>query len=595
MIKSTFFKKLSYISLAICVGCFIGGMHVSAQEETETAGSSLGKTVLSDEGATRAVYEEGWIQNETGWRYQYKDGSYPMSSWRKINGTWYYFNGSGYWVDNNEKETGTLKGIDVSAWQEKIDWKAVKNDGVEFAFIRIGRTDIGLDKMFSYNIGEAEMVDIPAGVYFYSKAQTTAQATLEAQFVIQNMKGHKISYPVVIDLEDSTQEELTKAELGAIAKAFCDEIRSAGYTPMLYANEYWCKNHIDMSMVENVDKWIARYNYTYSDDIHRDIWQCCNTGRIDGIKGNADINFGYKDYSKIITPRTEPVESYVMSTGKWVKDSIGWWYSYLVGGYPANKWENIDGEWYWFDANGYMTTGWLWKNGHWYYLDPSGACSKGWKYIDGVWYYFHPETREMAANEWVGCYYLKSNGAMTTGWLLIGGDYYYFQPGGQLVTNSWIGDYYLKEDGKMAVSEWADNGKYYVDKNGVYVRKNGWFFMNEKWYFLGTGGLKQTGWILSGGIWYYADPEDNGALVETSWKMIGNAEYYFHKGGSMALGWLLWNGEYYYLETSGAKVTNKWIGNYYLKEDGVMAKSEWVDNDRYYVDENGAWDPYAVK
>lgn len=49
--------------------------------------------------------------------------------------------------------------------------------------------------------------------------------------------------------------------------------------------------------------------------------------------------------------------------------------------------------------------------------------------------------------------------------------------------------------------------------------------------------------------------------------------------------------DYYYFDTSGKKVTGKWVGNYYLKADGVMARSEWVDNDRYYVDENGKWVP----
>ena len=36
-------------------------------------------------------------------------------------------------------------------------------------------------------------------------------------------------------------------------------------------------------------------------------------------------------------------------------------------------------------------------------------------------------------------------------------------------------------------------------------------------------------------------------------------------------------------------LTSQWIGAYYVKEDGTMARSEWVDNGRYYVDENGVW------
>ena len=263
-----------------------------------------------------------------------------------------------------------------------------------------------------------------------------------------------------------------------------------------------------------------------------------------------------------------------VTSGKWIQNNVGWWYQNADHTYPYNCWKKITGNWYYFNKSGYRVSGWLLSG--------------------GIWYYLNPETGIMIEDEWVGNYYMQSSGAMATGWLLIDGDYYYFRSDGQKASHCWIGSYYLKADGKMAANEWVDNGLYYVDANGRYVSKAGWLFIDGKWYFLGNGGMKQTGWILSG-AWYYADPDNNGALVEENWKMIGTVEYYFRKGGSMATGWLLLNGEYYYLEASGAKATNKWVGNYYVKDDGVMAKSEWVDGDRYYVDENGLWDSDAVK
>ncbi|WP_443596826.1 GH25 family lysozyme [Agathobacter sp.] len=147
----------------------------------------------------------------------------------------------------------------------------------------------------------------------------------------------------MIDLEDSTQTDLSKGRLGAIAKSFCDEIRAAGYTPVLYCNENWYKNYIDVSQVADVEKWIARYSYKYSDSIPRGVWQSCSTGRVDGVKWNCDIDFGYKDYTQIVTPRTEPQAGYHKTVGYWMKDSHGWWLAYYTGGYPTNKWEKISG------------------------------------------------------------------------------------------------------------------------------------------------------------------------------------------------------------------------------------------------------------
>ena len=261
-------------------------------------------------------------------------------------------------------------------------------------------------------------------------------------------------------------------------------------------------------------------------------------------------------------------------SGKWIKDSTGWWYQNADHSYPYNCWKKINGNWYYFNNSGYLVTGWLWNSGHWYYLDST--------------------TGIMLENEWMNNYYFQSNGAMATGWVFLDSNYYYFYSNGKMASNCWIGNYYLKNDGKMAVNEWVDYNKYYVDKTGKYLSYTGWLSLNNRWYYLGNGGLKQTGWIYTG-AWYYANPDENGALIENSWKTIGNSEYYFHKGGAMATGWVLLDDEYYYFQKNGSKATNMWIGNYYVKSNGIMAKNEWVDNDKYYVDESGRWNPNTTK
>ena len=92
---------------------------------------------------------------------------------------------------------------------------------------------------------QAEAAGVPVGTYVYSLAKTNKEALAEAQLAIRQMQGHKVSYPVAFDLEDEkTLGTLTKKEVSQIALTFCDEIRKAGYTPMLYMNLNWYNNFV---------------------------------------------------------------------------------------------------------------------------------------------------------------------------------------------------------------------------------------------------------------------------------------------------------------------------------------------------------------
>lgn len=591
---------------------------VRAEMETDTAGSSLGKEVV-DNGEranytsvkTRAV--QGWIQDSTGWWYQYSDGSYPVSSWRKIDGSWYYFNSNGYWVDNNIHEQGSIKGIDVSAWQGSIDWQAVKDDGIQFAFIRVGHGTHELDTYYKDNMKQANEVNLPVGVYYYSTAQTEEAAVADAQFVIKNITGYKVSYPVVIDLEDSSQTSLSKGQIGRIAKAFCDVIRAAGYTPMLYCNENWYNNYIDVSQISDVDKWVARYGVTYSTSIPRTIWQCCCTGRVNGINGNVDIDFGYKDYTTVIIPRTEPLSSYHFEKGQWKQDDTGWWYSYYAGGYPANKWEKIQGNWYWFDAKGYRVAGWKNISGVWYYFDEEGIMLTGWQQIGDEWYYFDGSGAMKTGWQYLGnaWYYLKSSGEMVSGWQTIEGYRYYFDESGVMYSGTrevdgrmynfgsgggikigWIAQngnwYYIDESieyhkGFLTV----DGATYYMDASGV--MRIGWQLVDNIWYYFSSSGAMRIGWQYINNVWYYLGID--GKMV-TDFQMVGNDMYYFTTSGAMVTGWQLIDGTWYYFSSSGSmRIGWQYINNiwYYLGTDGKMVTGfQVVGNDTYYFTASGA-------
>ena len=511
------------------------------------------QTITNTEGVTNTYYFTSSGEMLTGWQ--------QVSS-----GDWRYFNTSGAMSADNSYAADSLKGIDVSKYQKDIDWTAVKNDGIQFAFIRVGHDEHVLDPYFVKNIEAANAADMPVGVYFYSTSTTLEESISDAQWVIDQLQGHLISYPVVIDLEDKSQSgSMTKGQITELGKAFCDEIRKAGYTPMIYCNENWAKNYINLDGAGDIERWIARYNGIYDTSVKRDIWQGGSTARIQGIDGNVDVNFSFVDYTQVITPRTHADSSYVKTTGVWRQDGTGYWYNYIDGsGYPKNQWLQIDGNWYWFNDSGYLSnpSGWQMLDNEWYYYDADGTAASGWREINGSWYY------------------LNDSGAAATGWAKIKGSWYYFDPDSNAMVSGW----------RVVEGSW-----YYFGNAGDGSMKTGWQEVNGRWYYFGNSndGTMATGWLRNGGRWYYMGASDDGSM-KTGWDVVDGVWHYFGSAGdgSMKTGWQKINNHWYYLggnndgamKTGWQKINGNW---YYMYGSGVMASNAWVGG--YYVDESGVW------
>lgn len=560
------------------------------------------QTITNTEGVTNTYYFTSSGEMLTGWQ--------QVSS-----GDWRYFNTSGAMSADNSYAADSLKGIDVSKYQKDIDWTAVKNDGIQFAFIRVGHDEHVLDPYFVKNIEAANAADMPVGVYFYSTSTTLEQSISDAQWVIDQLQGHLISYPVVIDLEDKSQSgSMTKGQITELGKVFCDEIRKAGYTPMIYCNENWAKNYINLDGAGDIERWIARYNGIYDTSVKRDIWQGGSTARIQGIDGNVDVNFSFVDYTQVITPRTHADSSYVKTTGVWRQDGTGYWYSYIYkdsngNDYPQNQWLQIDGNWYWFNDSGYLSnpSGWQMLDNEWYYYDADGTAASGWREINGSWYYMLDNGK--MATGWVNVdnkwYYMgdAGDGVMKTGWQEQNGSWYYLNDSGAAangwakIKGSW---YYFDPDSNTMVSGWrvVDGSWYYFGNAGDGSMKTGWQEINGRWYYFGNSndGTMATGWLRNGGRWYYMGASDDGAM-KTGWDVVDGVWYYFGSAGdgSMKTGWQKINNHWYYLgnnndgamKTGWLKINGSW---YYLGEDGDGAMAtgwQLIDGSWYYLGSAG--------
>jgi len=207
-------------------------------------------------------------------------------------------------ISYSDGNTVSMKGIDVSSHQKEIDWKKVKEDGVEFAIIRVGYRGstegaLKIDEYFEDNIKGAINNGIKVGVYFYTQAMSTAEAIEEAEFVIDAIKDYKIEMPVAYDIESTEggrANELTQDEYNEYAIAFLEKVREAGYTPMVYGNLNSLFRMMDIKTVTNYDTWFAYYSSPVYYPYEFAIWQYSAKGSVSGIKGDVDINICLKAY-----------------------------------------------------------------------------------------------------------------------------------------------------------------------------------------------------------------------------------------------------------------------------------------------------------
>ena len=195
-------------------------------------------------------------------------------------------------------------GIDVSKHNGTIDWQKVKNSGIEFAIIRCGYGQNLVeqdDSKFEYNVSECERLGIPYGVYLYSYALNTANASSEADHVLRLVNGRNPQLGIWLDVEDD--EYYTKYGFPTnemfinIITTFCEKIKANGYDNVgIYSNLTWLNGRLNDSRLDKYDKWVAQWGNecTYKKDYA--MWQYSDSGQVNGISGNVDMDICYKKY-----------------------------------------------------------------------------------------------------------------------------------------------------------------------------------------------------------------------------------------------------------------------------------------------------------
>jgi len=189
------------------------------------------------------------------------------------------------------------EGIDVSEWQGDINFKKVKEDGIEVVYIRVGQGFSYEDSKFERNYKEAKKYKLKVGVYHYVTARNEEQAKRQAKFFVSLIAGKKIDCKLAMDFERFP--DLKKSEINKIALAFLKELeRLSGKKAIVYSDAYNANNTFE-GEVTNYPLWIAEYGVSKPENKgnwkYWEGFQYTDVGRVSGIRGNVDRDKYTKD------------------------------------------------------------------------------------------------------------------------------------------------------------------------------------------------------------------------------------------------------------------------------------------------------------
>jgi len=252
---------------------------------------------------------QGW-QTVSGKTYYYRPDGTPVTGSHVIQGVNYSFDSNGV-LQQNVPSQQKLTGVDISTYQSNINWTQARNSGIHFAMIRAGYRGYSSgilveDDKFRIHAQGAQAAGVKVGLYYFTQAVNEREAVEEASaaIAIARKYGISVGYPIAIDIEYSNSarngraDGISGAQRTAVARAFCDTVRSAGYVPMIYASKSWFENpsFLNISQLQSYGIWLAHWTTQTSYKGKIDMWQYTSSGSVPGISGRVDMNISYLGY-----------------------------------------------------------------------------------------------------------------------------------------------------------------------------------------------------------------------------------------------------------------------------------------------------------
>uniref|UniRef100_A0A1B6LTI2 Lysozyme n=1 Tax=Graphocephala atropunctata TaxID=36148 RepID=A0A1B6LTI2_9HEMI len=191
-------------------------------------------------------------------------------------------------------------GIDVSHYNGDINWQRVKAAGIQFAMAKATEGNHFEDSKFVVNFNGMKSNGIKAGAYHYLRGGPTATSQVaKIRAVLQKVNFDPIRDVLAIDVEKGGNEKATADAMAETLNGVLDGLKSTYKNIYIYTGPYYWENEVSWRKFNfsQYNLWIAHYTPQSSPKIPTTWknkgytwWQFTDKGKVDGIKGNVDLN-----------------------------------------------------------------------------------------------------------------------------------------------------------------------------------------------------------------------------------------------------------------------------------------------------------------
>ena len=383
-------KKIRrYLALVLCLSILLVPVEGYAAKNNQSTNQRVRTTTTA----------AGWVSSGGRWWYRNADGSYPKSTWKLINGSWYYFESDG-WMATGWKKLGG-------------EWYYLTSSG----------------------------------------AMATGWVKLNGKYYFMNGSGVMQHDTWVDNGAYYVNSDGVWVE-GKTSQNRAESSRTDSAAGWVSGGGRWWYREADGSYPRNSWK-VINGSWYYFDGSGWMVtgWLKRASGWYYLEPGNGNMVTGWRKIGSAwyyLKPGSGNI-----ATG-WLKLGATWYYL-ASDGKMLTGFQNIGGSKYYLNTgSGAMAVGWLQLGSDWYYMNGSGAMLTGWQKIGSTWYYLNPTTGKMATG-WTTVggskYYMNGSGAMLTDWQNIDGSEYYFYSSGAMAVSTVIGGVEIGADGKASRTE----------------------------------------------------------------------------------------------------------------------------------------------
>lgn len=176
-----------------------------------------------------------------------------------------------------------MKGIDISSYQQNVDFNQVKSSGIEIVILKASEGKTWQDSTFRDKYNNAKAAGLKVGAYHFLKGNAVQDEVDNFLSMVQKLP---MDCKYIIDAEtDLGGIEANSSQI----KAFYDILTSKGYDTALYTGEYFYNDNLNDS-VKDIPLWVAKYSSNHPNVPSYIGWQYSDCGNVSGISGNVDMN-----------------------------------------------------------------------------------------------------------------------------------------------------------------------------------------------------------------------------------------------------------------------------------------------------------------